>query len=130
MLGFSGLNDTYYLHIAFNHPSSVRVITYFCLILMPYPALRFFASAAGGKYRAETLVFWLCAANFLTQIILTWTGVSDYFNLVYISHIILLLASAIAIWIVVDAVRKKNDKASSCEKTCFRSICMCTRSWI
>lgn len=109
LLGFSGLNDTYILQIITRQPAVIRVLTYVCIICVPYPALNFFASAAGNRNsRTQKVMFVLCAVNFLATVILTLLGVSDYYNMVSVSHAIFVVDFVLAIFLVVRAVKKKT----------------------
>lgn len=107
LVGFTGYNDTLLLQVLTGHPALIRVITYVCLIFLPYPAISFFASAAGSsrsKLVPASLV--LCLANFAVQVLLTYRGVSDYYYLVNISHALILLALAVIVFLLVRAIRR------------------------
>ena len=106
LIGFTGFNDTLLLQVLTGHPALIRVITYVCLIFLPYPALSFFASVTGNR-RAfpvpASLV--LCLANFGLQVFLTHRGVSDYYYLVYISHGHIALAFLAVALLLIRAIR-------------------------
>ena len=107
LVGFTGYNDTLLLQALTGHPALIRVITYVCLIFIPYPAISFFASAAGSsrsKLVPASLV--LCLANFAAQVFLTHRGVSDYYYLVNISYALVLLSLAVIVFLLVRAIRR------------------------
>ncbi len=107
LIGFVGFNDTLLLQTLTNHPALIRVVTYVCLMLLPFPTLSFFASATGhsqSKLVPGMLV--LCLVDFAAQVLLTYRGLTDYFYLVTISHFIILLGFLAAAWLVMCAVRK------------------------
>ena len=109
LIGFSGFNDTTLLQLISHHPAFIRVMTYACLMFMPFPALSFFAGATGrsrSKWVSTTLV--LCLANFGLQVILTYRGLSDYYYLVYISHAIIAFAFVVSIFFVARAAKEKT----------------------
>ncbi len=109
LIGFSGFNDTTLLQLMSHHPAFIRVITYACLMFMPFPAMSFFAGAtgrSGSKWVTGTLV--LCLVNFGVQVILTYRGISDYYYLVYISHAIIGFAFAVSICFVIRAAKEKT----------------------
>lgn len=109
LLGFSGLNDTYYLQILTQHPSVIRTVTYLCLIFLPYPSLSFVAGATGNRRtRLVPVILLLCLTNCAVSMLLTFYGISDYFYMVSNTHIILACAFLAAIYLVVTAVRKKT----------------------
>ncbi len=109
LIGLSGFNDTTLLQLMSHHPAFIRVMTYACLMFMPFPALSFFAGATGrsrSKWVSGMLV--LCLANFGLQVFLTHRGLSDYYYLVYISHAIIGLAFIISIAFVIRAAKEKT----------------------
>ena len=92
LTGFSSFNDTMLLQVLTGHPSLIRVITYICLIFLPYPAMAFFAGATdNGHSKLVPLSLTLCLINFAAQVLLTYLGISDYYYLVYISHGLILV---------------------------------------
>ena len=109
LIGLSGFNDTTLLQLMSHHPAFIRVMTYACLMFMPFPAVAFFAGATGrsrSKWVSGMLI--LCLANFGTQVILTHRGLSDYYYLVYISHAIIGLAFIISIVFVIRGAKEKT----------------------
>lgn len=109
LLGFSGLNDTYVLQLLTQHPSIIRVITYLCLMFLPYPSLKFVAGATGDRdTKLLPAIFTLCSANFLASVLLTYSGISDYYYMVRCTHIILALDFAACIYLVVRSVKRKT----------------------
>lgn len=109
LLGFLGLNDTYILQSITQQSAVIRVMTYLCIMFVPYPALNFFACASGNKH-SKTLpaMFFLCTANFAVTLLLTITGVSDYYYLVSVSHCIFVIDFLFAVFLIVRAVRQKT----------------------
>lgn len=108
LIGFTGYNDTLLLQVLTRHPALIRVITYICLIFLPYPAITFFASATGnGRSRLVSASLVLCLANFALQVLLTHRGLSDYFYLVYISHGIIVLAFMATAYLMIRAIRHR-----------------------
>jgi len=109
LIGLSGFNDTTILQLMTHHPAFIRVVTYACLMFMPFPALSFFAGTTGrsrSKWVSGMLI--LCLANFGLQVILTHRGLSDYYYLVYVSHAIIGLAFIVSIVFVVCASKEKT----------------------
>ncbi len=106
LLGFTGFNDTLLLQVLTQHPAIIRVVTYICLIFIPYPAVSFFASATGqGHSRLISGTLVTCLANFAVQVLLTNEGISDYYYLVYISHGIIIVAFGVSIYLMIRTIR-------------------------
>ena len=109
LIGLSGFNDTTLLQLMSHHPAFIRVMTYACLMFVPFPAMAFFAGATGrsrSKWVSGMLV--LCLANFGLQVILTHRGLSDYYYLVYISHSVIGLTFIVSIVFVIHAAKEKT----------------------
>ena len=109
LIGFTGFNDTLLLQVLTGHPALIRVITYVCLIYIPYPIVSFFTSAtgcSGSKIVPAFLV--LCLANFGLQVLLTHRGVTDYYYLVYLSHSFIVLALLAISYMVLRAIRRRT----------------------
>ena len=107
LIGFTGYNDTLLLQVLTRHPAIIRVVTYVCLIFLPYPALAFFSSATGNSRSwlvPASLV--LSLANFAVQVLLTHRGITDYYYLVSISHVLIILAFAATAYLMIQAIRR------------------------
>lgn len=107
LIGFVGFNDTLLLQLLTGRPELIRVLTYVCLMFLPFPALSFFAGSTGfGHSKLVSGMMIICLVNFAAQVLLTHKGVTDYFYLVYVSHVIIALNIAIAVWFVIQARRR------------------------
>ena len=103
------VNDTLILQILTQSPAIVRLLNYITFIFLPYFIVSFIASAA-NQHRSPLLsvLFAIICINFILNISLTVTGISDYFELVRISQAVIVLALAMAAYFVVSAVRHKR----------------------
>ena len=107
------VNDTLILQIVTQSPAIVRLLNYITLIFLPYFILSFIASAT-NKHQSPLLpvLFAIICINFILNISLTVTGVSDYFELVKISQAVIVIALAMAVYFVISAVRHKQVEKS------------------
>ena len=103
------VNDTLILQILTQSPAIVRLLNYITLIFLPYFIVSFIASAA-NKHKSPLLpvLFAIISINFVLNVSLTATGISDYFDLVKFSQAVIVIALAMAIYFVVSAVRRKQ----------------------
>ncbi len=107
LIGFVGFNDTLLLQVLTGHPALIRVVTYVCLMFLPFPALSFLASATGhGRSKLVPCMLALCTANFVVQVFLTYRGVTDYYYLVNVTHLIIVLDFMMAAWLALSAFRQ------------------------
>ena len=103
------VNDTLILQILTQNPAIVRLLNYITLIFLPYFIVSFIASAT-NKHRSPLLpiLFTMICINFVLNVSLTVTGISDYFELVKISQAVIVIALAMAAYFVVSAIRRKQ----------------------
>ena len=103
------VNDTLIMQIITQSPAIVRLLNYITLIFLPYFIVSFIASAT-NKHKSPLLpiLFAIICINFVLNISLTVTGVSDYFDLVKISQGVIVVALVMAAYFVVSAVKHKQ----------------------
>lgn len=111
MVGYIGFNDTLLLQVLTGRPDLIRVTEYMCLMFIPFPALSFFSSTTGESHKKLLSgMFIVCLLNFIVQLGLTLSRVSDYYYLVTVSQFIILVDFLIAVVIVFKAIRKGQIK--------------------
>ena len=103
------VNDTLILQVLTQNPAVIRLLNYITLIFLPYFIVSFIASVT-NKHRSPLLhiLFAVICINFVLNISLTVTGISDYFDLVKISQAVIVIALAIAAYFVVSAIRHRQ----------------------
>jgi len=125
MVGFIGFNDTLLLQVLTGRPDIIRATEYMCVIFLPFSALSFISSTTGESHsKLLSCMFAVSLLNFFLQIVLTVSGISDYYYLVYISQIIIIVSIAIAIVIVIKAIRQGKIKQTLL-RTVHWGICAC-----
>ncbi len=106
MVGYIGFNDTLLLQILTGRPDIIRVTEYMCLAFISFPTISFFSSITGEPHsKLLSGMFAVCLVNFLSQVAMTLSGLSDYYYLVYVSQIIIFVCVLIAVVIIVKAIR-------------------------
>ena len=103
------VNDTLILQILTQSPAIVRLMNYMTFIFLPYFIVSFIASAA-HQHNSPLLsiLFAIICVNFVLNVSLTVTGVSDYFELVKFSQAVILIALVMAAYFVISAVRHRQ----------------------
>lgn len=103
------VNDTLILQVLTQSPALVRLLNYITLIFLPYFIVSFIASAT-GKHKTPllTVLFAIICTNFILNVSLTATGISDYFHLVKISQAVIVIALAMAAYFVFSAIRHRR----------------------
>lgn len=103
------VNDTLILQVLTQNPALIRLLNYVTLIFLPYFIVSFIATAT-NKHRSPLLpiLFAIICINFVLNILLTVTGISDYLNMVKNSQAVIVIAMAIAVYFVASAIRHKQ----------------------
>lgn len=108
-VGAWSVNDTLILQTITQMPAVVRLMNYLTLIFLPYFAVSFIANATNNaKSRLLPILYGLIWINFIVNIALTLADVSDYFDLVKITQIIIVIAVGITVYLVIYAARRKQ----------------------
>lgn len=103
------VNDTLILQVLTQNPAMIRLMNYMTLIFLPYFIVSFIATATNNhKTKILPVLFVIICINFMLNILLTTTGVSDYFKLVRISQLVILIAIIMAVYLIVYAIRKNQ----------------------
>lgn len=126
LVGFVGFNGTMLLQVLTGRPELIRVLTYVCLIFLPFPTLSFFASTLGNSWSwFVSGLLTICLINFIAQLILTHNGTTDYYYLLDISHAVIVIALGSCLCLLVNALRKKTVLPGLLRRTVFGlSICV------
>lgn len=103
------VNDTLILQVLTQNPALVRLLNYMTLIFLPYFIVSFIATAT-NNHRTILLpiLFGLTCINFVLNVLLTGANISDYFRLVKISQLVIVIALGMAAYLIIYAVRKKQ----------------------
>ena len=112
LVAFWSANDTYLLQTYTNHPECVKMLTYLCLILIPYTPVSFMSSAThnrNSKFQPAMIV--LVTLNLGINIILSAAGVADPHKLLFLSHINIAASMIMVICLMVTAIKKKKTSA-------------------
>lgn len=109
LMAIWSVNDTLILQILTQSPAIVRMLNYITLIFLPYFIVTFVASAT-QKHKSVLLpiLFVIISINFILNITLTITGISDYFNLVKITQAVIVIALIMTVYFVISAIRHKQ----------------------
>ncbi|WP_026653850.1 HD-GYP domain-containing protein [Butyrivibrio proteoclasticus] len=111
MIGFVGFNDTLLLQVLTGRPEIIRVIEYMLLVFLPYPSLSFFSSITGeSHHKVLSGMMIVCLIDFLLQVGLTQSGVTDYYHLVYVSQFVIIGHFLLAVILVARAIRHGKIK--------------------
>ena len=118
LVGVWSLNDTMIIQAFTGHPEIMHFINYLCLIFVSYLPVSFMASASEHKGTILLpVLLWLITINFVVTMAITVLGIRDMYEMLPLSHINILIALCMTIYLMWRAV--KNQKI---EKGFLRAI--------
>ena len=89
------------------NPTIVHFMDYMGLMLLTYPAVVYAAHATGNKEsKFVTAAGIMTIANFILQIVLTLAGVSDYHQMLHLTHVVILVAVVMVLILIVKGIRE------------------------
>lgn len=109
IIGIWSMNDTYILQSFTNRPELIKILCYLCMMIIAYPPVSFVASAAkrrDSKMLPALLV--LIALNFITTVTLSGLGIVDPHYMLIFSHINIVIAMSMTIYLMIQATRNKT----------------------
>lgn len=123
-VGAWSVNDTLILQVITQQPAVVRLMNYLTLIGLPYFAMSFIACATSSeKSKLLPLLYCMTWLNLIANIVLTVTGISDYFHLVKVSQLIIVIAVGMTVYLVTRAVHRQQAEKRFL-RTLLAGICV------
>ncbi len=109
IIGIWSMNDTYILQSLTNRPELIKILCYLCMMIIAYPPVSFVASAAKRRdSRMLTALLVLVALNFITTVTLSGLGMVDPHYMLIFSHINIIIAMGMTIYLMIQAARNKT----------------------
>lgn len=106
-------SQTLIMRILSNNPAMLRVIEYLSLAVLPIPVLMFYASITNNmKNKGVITAVFACTLNALTTLILVCCGVLDYSDMLFVTHITIILGAAMIIYLIIKVIVRKEMSRS------------------
>lgn len=104
------LGESKFRQLLVPHSSSLATLCFLMIMLCPLPVLFYTDRVQHAKYRKLYLpVGWLAIFNFFICTILHLTGIADYIETLFISHIILALTTLVVLFTFILDFRKDHS---------------------
>ena len=105
---FSG---THIMFLVTGNPAIIRLIEHICLALLPAPAMIFFAAITENlNSHLVKIILWLVSGNFALCLFCLVFGITDFANLLILSHAIIAIGIGFMIFMFVREVKLDNIK--------------------
>ena len=112
LVGLWSANDTCILQVLTQCPEIIKLLTYVCLIFIAYLPVSFIASATNqNNTKLLPVLMVLITVNFVLTFVLTYLDISDLHYMLRLSHVIIVIAMIMTIYLICRAaVRKTVEK--------------------
>lgn len=102
---------THIMFLVTRNPAIMRLIEHICLALLPAPAMIFFAAITENlNSHLVKIILWLVSGNFLLCLFCLVFGITDFANLLVLSHTIIAIAIGFMVFMFVREVKLENIK--------------------
>ncbi len=109
IIGIWSMNDTYVLQVFTERPEIIKIICYFCIMLIAYPPVSFIASTAKrNDTRLLPVLAILIILNFISTLTLSGFGIVDPHYMLLFSHLNIVTAMCMTIYLMIQAIRNKT----------------------
>ena len=109
LAGLWSANDTMIIQVFTQHPETVKLINYLCLIFIAYLPVSFMASTTRQRNSPLLPVLMgLILLNFTLTLTLSLLGIADVRQMLTFSHINIAIALAMTVYLMITAARKKT----------------------
>lgn len=109
MVGIWSANDTCILQVMTQSPEIIKLLTYTCLIFIAYLPVSFIASATNQKdTKLLPVLMLLVTINFVSTFVLTYYDISDFHYMLIYSHLIIIIAMLMTVFLMCSAIVKKT----------------------
>ncbi|MBR5182010.1 MAG: diguanylate cyclase [Clostridiales bacterium] len=93
---------THVMFLVTGNSAIMRVIEHFCLVLMPAPAIIFFAAMTENlNSHLVKILLWLVTGNFIVCLLVLVFGITDFHNLLILSHAIIAIGIGFMVFMYV-----------------------------
>ncbi|SEP59834.1 diguanylate cyclase (GGDEF) domain-containing protein [Lachnospiraceae bacterium RM5] len=126
LIALWSLSDTLYFQLITTKPELIRFINYITLMLTPYAPVAFITEVTKNKKKNIFNYFFTAAItlNFLVTIILVYCTKYDYRDLVYITHVTIILSAITCTVLVILAKKRKSINPALLNSITIGIICL------
>ncbi len=104
-------SGTHIMFLVTGNPAIIRLIEHMCLALLPAPAIIFFAAITENlNSHLVKIVLWLVSGNFILCLICLTSGITDFANLLILSHAIIAIGIGFMVFMFVREMKMGNIK--------------------
>ncbi len=104
-------SGTHIMFLVTGNPAIIRLTEHICLALIPAPAMLFFAAITENlNSHLVKIILWLVSGNFILCLICLVFGITDFANLLILSHAIIAIGIGFMIFMFVREVKMDNIK--------------------
>lgn len=103
-------SGTHIMFLVTGNPAIIRLIEHICLALLPAPAIIFFAAMTENlNSHLVKIVLWLVSGNFILCLICLIFGITDFQNLLVLSHAIIAIGIGFMVFMFVREMKLHKE---------------------
>lgn len=104
-------SGTQIMSLVTGNPAIIRLMEHFCLVLLPAPAMIFFAAMTENlNSHLVKIILWLVTGNFIVSLTVLVFGITDFHNLLILSHAIIAICIGFMVFMYIRELRLDKER--------------------
>ena len=104
-------SGTHIMFLVTGNPAIIRLMEHICLVLLPAPAMIFFAALTENlNSHLVKITLWLVSGNMIVCLLVLITGITDFHNLLILSHAIIGIGMGFMIFMFVRELKLDKER--------------------
>lgn len=104
-------SGTHIMFLVTGNPAIIRLMEHFCLVLLPAPAMIFFAAMTENlNSHLVKITLWLVTGNFIVCLIVLIFGITDFHNLLILAHAIIGIGIGFIVFMFIRELKLDKER--------------------
>ena len=104
-------SGTHIMFLVTGNPAIIRLMEHFCLVLLPAPAMIFFAAMTENlNSHLVKIILWLVTGNFILCLIVLIFGITDFHNLLILAHTIIGIGIGFIVFMFIRELKLDKER--------------------
>ena len=104
-------SGTHIMFLVTGNPAMIRVMEHFCLVLLPAPAMIYFAAMTENlNSHLVKIILWLVTGNFAVCLLVMIFGITDFHHLLILSHAIIGICVGFIIFMYIRELKLDKER--------------------
>lgn len=104
-------SGTHIMFLVTGNPAIIRLMEHMCLVLLPAPAMIFFAAMTENlNSHLVKITLWLVTGNFILCLLVIIFGLTDFHNLLILSHTIIAIVIGFMVFMYIRELKLDKER--------------------